>query len=42
MAEVKFENIVKEFEDANKGKVLAVNDAKVNDANFVVHDKEFF
>lgn len=36
MAEVKFENIVKEFEDANKGKILAVNDA-----NFVVHDKEF-
>ncbi|MEK3888635.1 ABC transporter ATP-binding protein [Bacillus sp. FSL K6-3431] len=36
MAEVKFVNIVKEFEDENKGKVRAVNDA-----NFTVKDKEF-
>ena len=36
MAEVKFINVVKEFEDEKKGKVRAVNNA-----NFTVKDKEF-
>lgn len=36
MAEVKFVNIVKEFEDEKKGKVRAVNHA-----NFTIHDREF-
>lgn len=36
MAEVKFIDVVKEFEDERKGKVRAVNDA-----NFTVKDKEF-
>lgn len=36
MAEVKFINVIKEFEDERKGKVRAVNDA-----NFTVKDKEF-
>ncbi|MBS4192455.1 sn-glycerol-3-phosphate ABC transporter ATP-binding protein UgpC [Bacillus sp. FJAT-49705] len=36
MAEVKFVNVIKEFEDEKKGKVRAVNNA-----NFVVKDKEF-
>lgn len=36
MAEVKFVNVIKEFEDEKKGKVRAVNEA-----NFTVKDKEF-
>ncbi|MBW8348507.1 sn-glycerol-3-phosphate ABC transporter ATP-binding protein UgpC [Bacillus sp. IITD106] len=36
MAEVRFENVVKQFEDDNKGKVFAVKDA-----SFTVKDKEF-
>ncbi len=36
MAEVRFVNVVKEFEDEKKGKVRAVNNA-----NFTVKDKEF-
>ncbi len=36
MAEVRFVNVIKEFEDENKGKVRAVNNA-----NFTVKDKEF-
>lgn len=36
MAEVRFVNVVKEFVDDNRGKVVAVKNA-----NFTVHDKEF-
>ncbi|SHE13184.1 ABC transporter ATP-binding protein [Chlamydia abortus] len=36
MAEVKFVNVVKEFEDEKKGKVVAVNNA-----NFTIRDREF-
>ncbi|WP_144932387.1 ABC transporter ATP-binding protein [Paenibacillus sp. 32O-W] len=36
MAEVKFVNVVKEFEDEKKGKVVAVNNA-----NFTIQDREF-